>query len=85
MDSKDNIKNFCQNLRHMRKVYKLNQKEMAEILGISVEKLRRIEKCDPNVRIYAVHLCRACDYFQKSCDEMLFENWPEMLAEKYSL
>jgi len=82
MNTDQCIKNFCQNLRHLRKVYGMNQKEMAKILGISVNKLSKMENCDPSVRIYAALLCRACSYFHKTPDEMLYENWPEMLSAR---
>ena len=73
-------KNFCQNLRHLRKVHNLTQKEISEIIGVSVGTLSRIERCEENVRIHCVMLCRVCSHFQVSADEMVFENWPEMLA-----
>ena len=66
-------RHLCKNLRHLRKVYNLTQKEMAQILGISVGKLGRIERCEPGVKITADLLCRACDRFDRSADELLFE------------
>ena len=82
MSSEKYIRNFCQNLRHLRKVYGMNQMQLAKIMGISVNTLSKMENCIPGVRIHASHVCRVCDYFQKSTDEMLFENWPEILAGK---
>jgi len=41
MNTEQSVINFCQNLRHLRKVYKMNQKEMAQILKVSVQKLRK--------------------------------------------
>ena len=82
MNSEIYVRNFCQNLRHLRKVYRMNQRKMAKILGISVNTLSKMENCVPGVRIHASHVFRVCDHFQKSTDEMLFENWQEILAGK---
>lgn len=82
MNLEQSVINFCQNLRHLRKVHGMTQKEMAQILGISVKRLSKMDNCDPHVRINTAHLCRVCDYFHLSSDEILFENWPRMLAEK---
>ena len=71
--------NFCQNLRHLRKVHNMTQKEMAQIIGISANTLGRLERCEERVRLNSVILCRVCDHFQLSVDEMLYENWTEML------
>lgn len=74
--------NFGQNLRHLRQVYGLTQREMAEILGVSVSTYGKIERCDPSVRTKSGHICRLCDHFQISPDEILEENWPEMLSSR---
>ena len=71
--------NFCQNLRHLRKVYTMTQEEMAGILGVSVNTLGKIERCEPAVRIHCGMLCRVCGHFRISADELLLENWPEIL------
>ena len=67
--------NFCWNIRHLRRVHKLTQREMADILGISVGKLGKIERMEPGVKIHCGILCRACDYFGYTADELLYENW----------
>ena len=72
-------KNFCQNLRHLRKVHDLTQREMAEIVGVSVNTLGRMERCENTVRVHCAMVCRVCDRFQISAGELLLENWPEML------
>ena len=84
MSSEECIRNFCQNLRHLRKVNGMKQRQMAKILGISVNTLSKMENCVPGVRIHAAHVCKVCDYFHMSTDEILFENWPEILAERQS-
>ena len=76
--------NFCQNIRHLRKVHLLTQKEMARVIGISVGTLGRIEHCDPSIRIHCVMLHRICNHFQISADALLFENWPRMIEERFS-
>lgn len=38
------MENICKNIRCLRKHYNLTQKEMADILGVSVSSIRRIEK-----------------------------------------
>lgn len=72
--------NFCQNIRHLRKVHLLAQREMAQIIGVSVGTLGRIEHYDPSVRIHCHMLDRICNYFHISADSLLFENWPQILA-----
>lgn len=74
--------NFGQNLRHLRQVHGLTQKEMAEILGISVSTCGKIERCDSTVRIHSGRVHRVCDYFDISADDILRQNWPEMMKEK---
>ena len=78
---KDNgmLANFCWNIRHLRKVHNMTQKEMAEILGISAGMLGRIERMKPGVQIHCGILCRACAHFGYSADELLYENWKESL------
>ena len=83
MKNEEIHKNFCQNIRHLRKVYLMKQKEMAPILGISVGKLSRIENCDPAARIDCGMICQVCSHFDLSADEILFENWPEILQSRH--
>lgn len=80
--NKENIRvNFCQNIHYLRKLHNMTQKKMSQILNISVKKLGRIEKCDPACRIYGDMLCRVCDHFDLSADEILFENWTRMYRD----
>lgn len=74
-------KNFCQNIRHLRQVHNLTQRQMAQLLGISVNTLGRMERCEAAVRIHSGILCRVCDCFDVSSDALLRENWPEMLKK----
>ena len=67
--------NFCRNLRHLRQVYDMNQKEMARILGISVSTYGKMERLEESVRIHCGMVCRVCDHFQISVDEIMNENW----------
>lgn len=34
---------FCQNIRYLRNAHKLTQKEMAEICGVSISTLKKLE------------------------------------------
>lgn len=63
--------NFCYNICYARKEYGLTQAEMAGILGISVRKLRRIERMDPTVRIGMRMIVCFCNYFEVSGDAVL--------------
>lgn len=44
MDTKDDQKNFGNNIRLLRKVHRLSQKEMACIMGVSVYCVRKAEQ-----------------------------------------
>ena len=72
-------RNLCQNIRHLRKVHGLSRQDMAQIMGISAVTLGRIERQESGVRLYATALCRLCDHFCYSVDEIMYENWPDML------
>ncbi|MBQ6720118.1 MAG: helix-turn-helix transcriptional regulator [Oscillospiraceae bacterium] len=74
--------NFCQNLRHLRQVYGLTQREMAGIVGVSLGTYGKMERCDPRVRIHSGRVCRICDHFNVRTDDMLYQNWPQMLETK---
>lgn len=74
--------NFCQNLRHLRQVHTMTQKEMARILGVSVTTYGKIERGDPHIRIHCAMLSRVCIHFQISADDILLQNWPQMMKEK---
>ncbi len=65
---------FCSNVRYLHKAYHMSAMEMAQVLGVSVPKLRRIEKGDINVRINCDMLWRLCDYFHLSADTMIRVN-----------
>ena len=75
--------NLCQNIRHLRKVHLLTQREMAQIIGISVGMLRKIECGCPTARISCAALYQVCKHFHVSSDAILFENWPQILEERY--
>ena len=59
---------FRENICYARKHFRMTRKEMAQVLGISVSKLRRIEQGDTNVRFHNLMLCRFCDHFNISAD-----------------
>ena len=62
---------FRHNICYARRHFALTQKEMAQILGISVSKLRRIESGDPSVRLHDKMLCAFCNYFKLSADSVI--------------
>lgn len=64
---------FRYNICFARKKYHLTQQQMAQILGISVSKLRRIEQDDPSVRLNDLMLRGFCGYFKVSADHALLE------------
>lgn len=64
---------FRYNICFARKKYNLTQKQMAQILGIGVDKLRRIEKNDPSVRLNDRMVIRFCDYFGVKADFALLK------------
>lgn len=63
--------NFCHNVAFMREKENMTKKEMAQILGISVDTLRKIEAGDPKVRTNAGMLCKFCNRFEISADAVL--------------
>ena len=79
MESEKTIENFCQNVRLLRLAQNLTENEMADIMDIGVDELRRIEKLDPKNEILSGTLCRVCDYFHISSDLILQENWVDAL------
>ena len=65
---------FCRNIAVLRRVKGMTQKEMAEILGVSVSTVRKMEKGEKIPRLKARLLCRVYEAFQISSDVMLFED-----------
>lgn len=62
---------FCKNIGYMRRVKGLTQKEIAQILGIGVATVRKIERCDPRVRLTGMMVYRVCAAFRISSDAIL--------------
>ncbi len=67
------LENFCFNVHHLRIYHNLTQKQMADIIGISVGTLRKLEASSLQVRINCNMLYRICEHFQISADVILFE------------
>ena len=63
--------NFAENLKYLRQVNGLTQVEMAKIVAVCISTYRRMEKADPKVRIHAGRVCRICDHFRITTDEMM--------------
>ena len=60
------------NIRDLCRQKRLSVREMAEIMGISEARLRRVEALEPNARLMnADHLFRLCAHFGLSADGML--------------
>lgn len=70
---------LCQNICYIRKVRKMTQKEMADILGVGVSTLRKIERRAPNVRITGSILCRICNAFEISADVLI---WTDLTQQE---
>lgn len=62
---------FC-NICYLRKQHNLSQKQMAQILGVCVGSVCRIEKGDYSIKLNARHICRLCDYFSISVDALFY-------------
>ena len=63
---------FCKNIRYLRVSRGLTQKQMAQVIGISVGTLRRIERGDRSFRFHGEHLCALCDAFDISADRLVY-------------
>ena len=68
---------FCKNVAYIRQIKKLSQKQMAQILGVSLSTLRKIENQEPTVRINGRMICCVCDAFELSADGLLREDMAE--------
>ena len=66
----DPNENFRQNVIYLRKTHGLTQRQMAQILGIGIGTLGRLE-AGKVVRMNAGMLIRLCDYFDLSADNCL--------------
>lgn len=62
---------FCKNIGYIRRVKGLTQKGIAQILGIGVAAVRKIERCDPRVRLTGMMVYRVCTAFRISSDAIL--------------
>ena len=65
------IENFCRNVVYLRHLHKLTRREMAQILGISVETLGKIERQALPFRITVAMLCSLCHHFGLSMDTVM--------------
>ena len=68
---------ISRNVYYLRKEYGLSQKSLAKLLGIGVNKLRKIEKGDPFLTVYARTIRRLADVFFISSDAILFTDIPQ--------
>jgi len=63
---------FGENVRILRKSHNLTQRELARIMGIGVQSLRRIERGDFPPGFCAYHLFRMVEYFQIPSDALFY-------------
>ena len=78
MVTKDDMRVFGENVRHLRMARRITQKELAEIMGIGVKSLRRIEQGDFPAKFDATHLYCLTEYFHVSVTALFTPvNWSE--------
>ena len=70
------IMNFLENIKLLRSHYSFSKKKMAEIMGISVKMLSKLESGEMSKRLSAKSLLRLSAFFSIS---------PDLLFEKLSL
>lgn len=71
MELNPTLRRVYRNIHCLRLAYKLTQKQMAEIMGISVDTLRKMEQGKHTPRICCDILWRVCDAFNISADVLL--------------
>ena len=62
---------FRANICYLRRRDGLSQKEMAQILGISIGTYRKIEQNEPSVRLYDKMIVRVARHFHYTADELV--------------
>ena len=62
---------FRTNICYLRRRDGLSQKEMAQILGISIGTYRKIEQNEPSVRLYDKMIVRMARHFHYTADELV--------------
>ena len=77
MSNNQDILNFCRNIRCLRKIYKLTQKKMAEILGCSVRSVSMLEHDKMPQMLSTSVIWEASRYFHISPAELFIpiERW----------
>lgn len=66
------IMNFLENIKLLRSHYSFSKKKMAEIMGISVKMLSKLESGEMSKRLSAKSLLKLSAFFKVSTD-LLFE------------
>ena len=64
---------FCRNVQYLRKTHQYSQHKMAEIMGISVKSLRKVENGSIPRCITARTVYLLCWHFQISSDSVVFQ------------
>ncbi|WP_409967897.1 helix-turn-helix transcriptional regulator [Bengtsoniella intestinalis] len=70
MTRTDEFSLFCHNVKHLRISNQLTQQEMAHIMGIGVNQLRRIERNDFPKRLGACALVNLSRHFHCSISSL---------------
>ena len=74
MGAERELEYFCENILYLRRKYGYTQKEMAVILEINLNSLRKVERGMIPRCITAKTLYNLCNYFQISADLILNES-----------
>lgn len=71
MDNSRELHIFAQNIQYIRKLHNLTQKQMATLLGISVQSLRNIEQGPIPPRLHFGILLKVYQEFQISSSKII--------------
>ena len=79
MDSKSetSLMIFCKKVAFLRALFQLSEAEMADIMGISVRTLRRLERCDSPSRLGIDVLIKLNAYFKLRPSAFFTKLYPE--------
>ena len=77
MEKSDFYENFCANVGYLRLYHGMTQAEMAAVLGVSVGKLRKLEKGNAWCRVDCGMIRRLCLHFNVTANSVLLTRLPE--------
>ena len=70
MTKKEMRKIIGENIRNLRMEYGLSRKSLAKLIGIPVNRLRRVEEGDPDAKLFDFHLRRLARVFDIPVDDI---------------